>query len=405
MNRVALVAWHEFRELVWRKRFLFTLLSLPFFMLLSVLLGILSVKLTDSTRPVGYVDQAGILDASITVPLKRDREAVELIAYPSEAEAQADLDAGKLQAYYVLSADYLQTRDVKLVYNKRPGSTAQKYFMSFLQANLLKAYPSQVRERILQDPEVDVHIVGSDKIYPNGDPDLGLFIPIIVAFFFMMLVLMSVNYFIAAVTREKENRMAEIMLSTLRPAELIVGKILGLVGMTLTQLVTWGLMGVIAVLILVFNVELPPALLHVSVDWGLLALLIPLALVLYLFFAAALVFIGVLMPEAEQGQQIGGFFSLLWALPMWLIIPIAEHPDGTLALILSFVPGPSLLTFALRALNGTVPAWQIGLSLLFNALCAALMIVFTVKAFRLGMLRYGQRLRWHEVWMAVRARE
>ncbi len=404
MKRMALIAAHEFRELVWRKRFLFTLFSLPLFMLFMVVLTVISVKLTMSTKPVGYVDEAGILDASLPVPLARDEDKIELIPYPDEAAARADLDAGKLQAYYVIAADYPTTRDVRLVYHKRPSSLVQGQFTRFVQVNLLADYPPQVRERIVTSPRVNLQIVGDARAFPNGEPDLGFFVPLILGFAFMMLVLMSANYLMAIVSKEKENRMAEIMLATVRPSELIVGKIIGISGMNLMQVITWTLMGALAWFTLTLSAEVPEAFRSLTLDWPLLLSMLPLAVVSYIAFAAAMAFVGVLMPDVEHGQQVGGFLSLVWALPLWLIVPIVEHPEGPLALALSLVPGASLLTIALRSMGATLPAWQLILALLTNTLCAVFVMWLTVKTFTLGMLRYGQRVRLAEVWSALRAR-
>ena len=404
MNRAFIIAWYELRELVWRKRFLFSLLSIPAILLFSVALGILTEKLLNSTRPVGYVDQAQLLHHDLTVPLEKDEDPIPLIAYPDEASARADLEAGKLQAYYVISADYPQTRDVRLVYLKRPGNSAQSQFRRFLQVNLLAEYPPQVRERLLLKNTVDVRILSKQQEFPNGEPNLGLFVPLIITFLFMMLVLTNVNYLIAAVTKEKENRLAEIMLITVRPAELISGKILAITSMTLVQGLVWGGMGLLAWLILVRNVQ-TPALTQLTLDWGFLSVLLLLLVASYAFFAVALVFIGIVMPDAEQGQKIGGLASLIWALPVWLLMPIIENPTGPLALVFSFIPGAAPTSLALRALTDTVPFSQMGLSLLFTLALTALMLFITAKTFRLGSLVYGKRLSWREIWPTLRAKE
>ncbi len=404
MNRAFIIAWYEFRELVWRKRFLFSLLSLPALLFFSVALGIFTEKLLNATRPVGYVDQAQLLRPDLTVPLEEDEDPITLIAYPDEASARADLEAGKLQAYYVISADYPQTRAVRLVYLKRPGSSAQSQFRRFLQVNLLAEYPPQVRERLLLKTTVDVRVLSKQQEFPNGEPNLGLFLPLIITFLFMMLVLTNVNYLIAAVTKEKENRLAEIMLITVRPAQLISGKILAITGMTLVQGLVWGGMGGLSWLLFTHNVQ-TPALTRLTVDWGFLGGLFLLLIASYAFFAIAMVFIGIIMPDVEQGQKLGGLASLIWALPLWLLMPIVENPTGPLALLFSFIPGAAPTSLALRALMGPVPFSQLGLSLSFTIALTALMLFITARTFRLGSLMYGKRLSWREIWPTLRAKE
>ncbi len=404
MRRTLLVAWHEWRALIWRKRFLFSLLSLPGILLFGIGLGIVTEKLMESDLPIGYVDQAGFLDPNLPIPLEKQEDPFVLTPYPDEASAQAALDAKHIQAYFVISADYPQSRAVKLVYARRPNQQALRYFTRWLQVNHLKDFSPQVRERLLLKTSTDVHILENERVFPNGEPDIGLFIPLIFAFLFMMLILMSVNYFMTAMTKEKESRMSEILLTILRPSEFIVGKVLGIIGMSLVQGLVWGSMGLLAWFILsrIFPI---PALMHPTIDWAFLLSLLLLALILYLSFAIAVLLLGIIMPDVEHGQQIGGLFSLLWALPLWLIVPIVEHPDSVLALALSFIPGAALTTLALRSLATSIPAWQIGASMLINTGFAALLLFITVKTFRLGMLLYGKRLRWRDIWQALRVKE
>src|SRR5690606_8727733 len=109
MSKVWTIITYEYRRHVLRKRFLFALLSIPLWLLIMAVVAVLAVVLTLDNTPIGYVDHSGVL-ANPVAPSAEEGPLfteLEMIPYPQEQAARTDLDAGKIQAYYVLEADFL----------------------------------------------------------------------------------------------------------------------------------------------------------------------------------------------------------------------------------------------------------------------------------------------------------
>ena len=118
MHKVWHIIKYEYRRHVFRKRFLFSLLSLPLAAVAMILVALLIAAFSINTAPVGYIDHAGILqntdrtdeESSIFEPL------IEFKAYQEESQARTDLEAEDIQAYYVIPEDYPQSPEVELVF-------------------------------------------------------------------------------------------------------------------------------------------------------------------------------------------------------------------------------------------------------------------------------------------------
>jgi ABC-type Na+ efflux pump permease subunit len=150
------IAVHEYLRNVLRRRFLFALLSVPVIIAVMVLLVILLVALEADTTPVGYVDQSGLLENPLPPPSEPSTRPIPFIPFESEAAAQAALDNGDVQAFYVLSKAYLENGQARLVYLEEPNGAVRGQFNDFLSVNLLDGYPPQVVTRITEGSNVVV---------------------------------------------------------------------------------------------------------------------------------------------------------------------------------------------------------------------------------------------------------
>lgn len=139
MKKTWLICWHEFKRHVLRKRFIFAILSMPLFVGVLALVGFLSVWLQYDKRPVGYIDPYGILTAHEQLSAKAGQllAPVEMIAYTDESAAKADLQAKKLQAYWVFTENYMDTGEVTLVSDGKTGINIEDDIGEFLTQNLL----------------------------------------------------------------------------------------------------------------------------------------------------------------------------------------------------------------------------------------------------------------------------
>lgn len=388
------VAYQEYSRNVFQRRFLFALFSIPLVVLFMVGLVYLLVLLETNTTPVGYVDYSGLLADPLPPPEPNaPNRPVPFIAYPTEAEAHAALDAGELQAYYVISEDYSATGEARLVYYERPKESAMNQFNTFLGVNLLRDQPPEISERVLQGSDLSIQTVDNRRTLTE-EGWFNLILPIITGVGFIVMIFSTSGYLMQAVIEEKENRTMEVVVTSVSPGQLMIGKITGDIAIGFTQLLFWILFIAAAFfaargrLEWVDAISLPPEMILITV-----ATMLPA----FVMVAALMAAIGATVTQASEGQQISGLISLPIWIPYMLIMVVVQSPNSPLMVALSFFPLTAPLTIAMRAGFTVIPAWQILVSLTILILSAAGALWLAGRAFRLGMLRYGQRLRWREV--------
>lgn len=395
MNRVWRVALYEYKRNVFKKSFLLTLLSIPLLVAFGVGVGFVMTSLINNDLPVGYVDQADVFDTAIPAPVSGQTKPVDFIPFQTEDEALGSLEAKEIQAYYVLKADYFETRHIEIVYTKKPGDNSSKQWYDFLQINLLSDQPTEIAYRIASGTDVTMRSLDGKRTMAESGPTFGNLMPIFITLAFLALILMSSGFLIGAVTEEKENRTMEIVVTSISPLQLIGGKLLGIVAIGVTLLVTWTLIVVLGIFaarqmgIGWFQ--------YLGMDWSVVLATAAIAIPAYVLAAALMTTIGTMVTTTQEGQSISSIFVILHMIPMYVGIAFLNNPDSSLAVTLSLLPFTSLMTIAMRNLFYSVPAWQVALSICVQTVSALGAIWLASRTFRLGMLRYGQRLRWRRL--------
>ena len=392
MSKIWQIIRHEYVRHVFRRRFLFSLLSLPVVVIVMVGVALLVAGLGSDPAPVGYLDPAGALANPVQPPESTDifSPDIEFIAYTDRDQAQSDLENGTIQAYYILPEDYPQTIQTELVYLKEPDSSVMAAFTDFVRLTLLEndKVPSDVINRLSEGSTVTLQSVDGSR-QMRDDQWYLIFVPYIAGFMFFIVVMTSGGYLLQAVVEEKENRTMEIVITSVSPSQLMTGKIIGDIGIGLTQLVVWLIFAWIGLKVagnfwpILADFSLPPNYIGV-----MLLVLLPA----FVMVAALMAAIGATLTETREAQQISGMFSLPMMIPIYLSTAIMTNPNGVLAMVLSYFPLTAPLTVLMRMSFTVVPAWQIAINVVSLVVFAVLAIWFASKAFRLGMLQYGKKL-------------
>ncbi len=400
MSKLWKVARYEYRRFVFRKGFLIAVLAVPFWILIMVGVVFLLIRLESSSKGFGYVDLAGILSSNVSLPEPDfpDR-LIPMQAFASEDLARSALDAGTIDAYFVISPDYKTTTGVRLVYNKQPRSEVNSQFRSFVRLNLLAQQSPEVVNRILEGADLRVQTVG-EFTQAKGVGVLAKFLaPLFSAIALMVAIFTSSGYLMQAVVEEKENRTMEMMITSGSPEQIMAGKIIGLIAVGLTQIMIWLVFGLLGLLYFRESLDI---LSGVNIDlnnlWLALIVTIP-ALVMISSLMAA---VGATVTEAREGQQVTGLITIPVMLPFILFAVILSNPNGPLAVGMSFFPLTAPMTLLLRAGFGEIPTWQLVVSITILVLSALGSLWLAGRLFRVGMLRYGQRLRMREIFASLR---
>jgi len=228
-----------------------------------------------------------------------------------------------------------------------------------------------------------------------------------------MLLYMVVLMYAAAVMRsaleEKTGRIVEILISSVRPWELMLGKILGVGSVGLTQLAVWILLGVLALTLGVPalvtarpDLANPEAIAQALPGIGLVALFVALFLGGYFFYAALYAAVGAMCSTEEEAQQAQFPVVIFLVVPVLFLMPVMQDPNGSLAVIMSLVPFFSPVLLYARAGAAAIPAWQIAASLFLLYLAVWGVAWVAGRIYRVGILMQGKRPTLPELWRWVR---
>jgi ABC-2 type transport system permease protein len=395
MNRVWRVAQYEYKRNVFKRSFLLSLLSIPLMVALGVGTGFFMASLENNNLPVGYLDQAGIFDNPIPAPISEGEKPVEFISFQAEEEALAALEAKQIQAYYILPAEYSETRRIEIVYTEKPAGNANSQWWDFLQINLLSDQPAEIAYRSAAGADVTVRSLDGKRTIADSGPTFGNMMPLFISMAFLGLILMSSGFLMGAVAEEKENRTMEIVVTSISPLQLIGGKLLGIVAIGFTLLASWALIVVLGIFAARFMGI--GWFQNLGMDWSVVLATLAIATPAYVLVSALMIAIGTMVTSTQEGQSVSSVFIILHLIPLYIAFAFVNKPDSTLAIALSVLPFTSLMTTAMRNMFYSVPSWQVAVSVFVQTIFALGAIWLASRAFRLGMLRYGQRLNWRNI--------
>lgn len=395
MKKVWLVFKHEYMRRVKTRGFIFAVLSMPLLIILGSLMAFIAVRMQTNSQPVGYVDlsenfsEAAMLEDSQSFSLS----LVELLPYQDEGAGQEALDNDDIQALFVIPSDYLESGNVIVYAQERPGENAFNQMTAFLSSNLIAGQEKLIKERIQGGSNFTVQSFDGSRQANMRDWFVVLF-PFLTGLLFIIVINISGGYLLQSVVDEKENRTMEIIITSVSPEQLMFGKILGNLSVGLTQLLIWigfAALGTIGMQI-IFNYSFLP-----QFDTTQLMIIAGIILPGFILIAALMTLVGVTATEMREAQQVSMLFTLPMMMPYWFASAVLEHPNNTLTTFLSIFPFTAIVTMPLRLSIASVPPWQMILTILLMWSSAIGSLKLAAKAFRLGMLQYGKRLQLKEI--------
>ena len=399
MHNITLVLRHEIATTLRKRSFWFTTFVFP---LLILAFSLIPQLLTDrfvgddpvslltgpagAPQQIGYVDQAGVIT---TVPA--DLSSL-LEAFPDRETAEQALHAGQISQIYLLPADFMQTGEVVVVapsLSPLAGEQNENLLRWVVAANLLKdeqradlvlAPTAAVQETAIAPAEVD-----------NRSSAAGFGVSFALMFILFFSITMSSGYMLQSVVKEKENRTAEVLLTSLKPQELMIGKVVGLGCLALLQMTIWVGGGR---LLLNRGADLLAGLGSVTLPAGFWVYLVLYFLFGYLVYSSELGAIGALAPSAREGSQFTFVIILPLLIPLWFNSIFLNDPNGTLATVLSLFPLTAPTAMITRLASASVPAWQPVAGLILLAVTAWFFIRLAARFFRADTLLSDTSLSW-----------
>jgi ABC-2 type transport system permease protein len=392
MNKVWAIARYEYLRHVRRRAFLLAGLGLPLLMGAVIGIVVLVVVFVGAERGLGIVDPAGRW-ASVSLRQLDTARLIPTPRYRDETAARRALDAGSIDAYIVLPDDFLQSGEVDVVARRRLSERAQEQIQGMVREYVLLDVAPENRERLREPDELLLRTVDGGRTI-SADNLLLFFLPYGFALVFLITTFTTSGYLLQAVAEEKEDRVGEIMAVTVAPRQMMAGKILGLSGVGLTQMLLWGAIALAGVMLLATDGRW---LAEVRLPWPVVSLAILYFVLGYLLIAGCYATIGAMVPSPQEAQPLVAPVSMLSLAPLFVVSLILAKPNGTLAVIFSLIPLSSPMTMLMRLPLADIPSWQIVVSLLLLAGSAVGVMLLSGRVLRLGMLRYGKRLTLGEI--------
>jgi ABC-2 type transport system permease protein len=422
MREALLVARREYLERIRSKAFRISTVLIPLFFALIFGVGALSGKLSGGARHVLVVSNDPQLAESERAELiAADNAAAETRRDPSSrltVDVKAPLTEGDLAA---LNAEVESKQiDGYLWLNLRPGTTRlEATYTSRGSADFVGRDRMQdsighalVREELVKrgatSEEIQALLRDVDlktQQVKNGtavaaDASKGFWGAYIMAFMlYFAVVFYGVNV-AHSVVAEKTSRVFEVMLSSAKPESLMLGKLLGVGAVGLTQMAIW----------IVFVLILSASSLWMTFGLGGLAAygVTPLQLIFFVLYfilgfflySALSAGLGATVSQESEVQQFSMIIVLPQVIGLALIVYILSNPGAWPVVLLSLIPPCTPIVMCLRMAAMAVPAWQLALSLVLMVLSIYGMVWVATRIYRVGILMYGKRptlpeiLRW-----------
>lgn len=414
MNRVMAVLRREYVERVRTRVFLLTTLGLPVFLgAILAVPALMGARDGERERSLVVLDRTGVLADRLIPDLEASGFRPEVVPGGDEGALARAVEERSLGGVLVLDDATLESGHARLLTRRTPGPAT---LFSVQQAVARAALETRLRgsgeaggafEALLGGGSLEVRRVGADPT-EGVNARAGSAAGFVGAFLLYMILLLYGSAVMRSVLEEKSGRMVEIVLSALRPRDLMLGKILGVGAVGLTQLAVWLVLGVAAVRLVperllgaVAGVE--AGLAAVLPSAGLIVQLVAFFLLGYLLYASLYAAVGAVCSREEEVQQAQLPVTLLLVIPVVILPAVMNDPSGALGRSLALVPFfAPVLQFA-RSAAGAAAPWEVGASLLLMALAVPVVAAVAGRVYRVGLLMQGKRPDPRTLWRMIRA--
>ncbi|WP_263359413.1 ABC transporter permease [Acidicapsa ligni] len=415
MRNIVLIAKREYLEQIRSRTFRITTVLVPGLFALAIFVGFISGEISGNDKHVVVASADTTLATEIRKQLLEDKDS------KSTVDIYAPIAAGELtandKAALIHQVDEKQIDGFLWVDTHADASPKAIYDAQssgdFITANRLESALNHalIRRRITQRgvPEADVESlmkkvdIDTAQIKNGVEVKSNALSSIYTAYAMAFLLTMTTMVYGLNVGRsviqEKTSRIFEVMLATVKPSEMLAGKLIGVGTVGLTQIAIWMVTASIFAAT-ALGERLLTVDLAIHISWIQIVLFAVYFLLGYAFNSALFAGLGATLETEQELQQ----YSPLAAVPVWLsfsmIMLISTNPSSKWVLLVSLFPPCTPIVMFLRMGSQMPPAWQIWLSIGLMLAAVLAVIWFATRLYRIGILMYGKRatipeiLRW-----------
>ena len=446
---IGTIAWHEFWFTVKRKSYYLVTLGMPLIVLAYVgLVGLIVAvsvpgEIEKFNKPIGVVDQLGLLtgpggpmeetsfgevyeftdekdsDLSDLEELDGIVNGVDLASsvaniiptrkvYKLEnlASAKALLEDETVRSVTVIPSDYMTSGKLNIYVQKSEllGSSLSVGWLSELLGTEILNSTDLNEESIkriqgsAKSTEFEIGDAGEFEEVDKLEKGLSMGIPMAIAGVLIMALMMNSGQLLTSIAEEKENKVMEIIVSSVSADDLLFGKVIGIVCAGLLQIAIWLAMVSVLPALVMFALQET-----VNYELRIMPLLFSGALMIlgFLFYGCLLAGLGSLGSSYKDCQQLSVVPILLACVPLMSPMLYLSSPEGMIARVMSFIPFFSPIAMTLRLGVIDVPLWEIGLAAVILLVSIFLAIKFSARLFRAGVLMQGKKPGLGMIWQVL----
>lgn len=333
-----------------------------------------------SEKKVGLTDEAGIFS----------EENPMFVKVESEEKGIESINNKSLDLYYYVPANFASQASVK-IYDRAKDTR----LMSFNQIPFANALKAEVYKHI--DPK-DIAIIENNVQYETIDLDeegkptsvMGrAIIPLAILVVFYILICVFGNRLTMALVEEKENRISEMILTSISAKSLVIGKILSLIVLGFVQIAVFVTPIIAGVIIYRDNPMVASILSSIQLDpWAIISNLLLLVLS-YFLFAGACTLTGSLVPTARDASQYIGIAMMGTVMPLIFFQNFFSTDPNIVTYILSYFPLSAPIALMLRNAVGTLPTYELVLGILDLAISSSVILWLTVRSFQKNAINFS----------------
>ena len=414
MNKLLLIIQREYTTLVARKSFIVITLLIPF---LFVAIGAVPVLISEwnnsgSAEAVTVIDETGRLAGVIPdtesfrfIPLKGEAGSTDVKSFFDQA-------GDSMSALVVIPANVLDSAKVN-IYSK---STVNMALVSHVTESLndtltavkIASMGVPNLDKMVKEAQVDIDVnsvkLSDDGTESEASTTAAMVLGMVLAFITYMFVLTYGAMIMNSVIEEKTNRIVEVIVSSCKPFQLMMGKIIGVALVGLTQFLIWAILISVAVgglgislandpmsdLAVVFN-----AIQSVNLV-SIFTCFVVYFLGGYLLYASLFAGFGSAVDQASDASQFTSPIIIVMVVALYAGIGCMENPNGSMAMWGSMIPFTSPIVMMVR-LPYDVPFWQIAVSVALLYGTAFGLVWVSSRIYRIGILRYGKKFTFKEI--------
>lgn len=393
MHNLSTVIRFEIVRTLKKKSFWFMALGFP--LMIAAIFGVIyasnqstmeaASKLDQQEFSIQITDDSGLINPEL-------QAAINAESIADKAQGVANVKQGKVDGYIYYPADI--TKQPIEVYGDDIGIFENGRYAGVAQSLLTQSVNQTV------SPEVQAVITGDIDTYFTAyrdgqeyDAFQEMILPGVFLVLFYLLIAFFGNQMLTSTTEEKENRVIEMILTTIEARTLIIGKIISLIVLAFFQgilIVTPALLGY-----LFFHEQLNMPALDLSnlpVDWARIGVGAAIFTTSFTLFTGLLVLIGASVPTAKEAGQFFGIIMMLIFGPLYAAALFVSSPESPFVQFLSLFPLTAPIPLLLRNAVGNLAGWEIAIAIPVLLVSAVIALLLAVRVFRYGALEYSRKV-------------